>query len=199
MTPDIIRDNLTHSALNPAFSKIVQITFLKGLMFVALSLLIASCSTKPSPDNCPKCVDPRPEVAQMLNLVNQARATSRVCGSTTMPATTPLSLNDRLITAAQKHSEDMRLAGKMSHTTPAGAKHYAPGTLFDQRILQEGYIYHSVAENVAEGYNSAAEVMEAWLSSPGHCQNIMSVAFSEVGFGYDGDYWTQDFASLLNP
>jgi uncharacterized protein YkwD len=115
-----------------------------------------------------------------------------------MPAVSSLALNPKLITAAQKHSEDMRLAGVMSHTTPAGAKHYQAGTRFDQRLIQEGYSYRTAGENVSQGQTSVSQVMNEWLRSPGHCQNIMSEAFREVGFGYDGDYWTQDFASPLD-
>ena len=45
--------------------------------------------------------------------------------------------------------------------------------------------------------------MNAWMTSPGHCRNILNPAFTELGVGYaqrDGDpsryfdYWTQVFA-----
>jgi uncharacterized protein YkwD len=168
-------------------------------VFVLLSLFLISCSSGSGPSDCSNCADLlKPEVLQMLDLVNEARSKSQVCGTTIMPSVSPLLLNARLITAAQKHSEDMRLAGVMTHTTPAGAKHYSVDTTFDQRILQEGYEYSFAGENVAQEQISAAQVMEDWLNSPGHCQNIMSEKFSEVGFGYDGNYWTQDFARPLD-
>jgi uncharacterized protein YkwD len=53
------------------------------------------------------------------------------------------------------------------------------------------------AENIAEGYTSVDEVMEAWMNSPGHRDNIMcdyyktiSVSVYYNGYSY---YWVQNF------
>jgi uncharacterized protein YkwD len=39
--------------------------------------------------------------------------------------------------------------------------------------------------------------MEQWMSSDGHCANIMSPKFVHVGIGYHGDsqLWTQVFGA----
>lgn len=55
------------------------------------------------------------------------------------------------------------------------------------------------AENVAMGYESAADVMAAWLDSPGHRSNIETCAWTRHGIGaatVDGrTYWTQVFST----
>ncbi|MGW8249923.1 MAG: CAP domain-containing protein, partial [Anaerolineales bacterium] len=55
------------------------------------------------------------------------------------------------------------------------------------------------AENIAAGYATPASVVQAWMESPGHRQNILSAYSDEIGVGYyQGEghyssYWTQDF------
>lgn len=56
-----------------------------------------------------------------------------------------------------------------------------------------------LAENIAAGYNSPANVMTGWMNSPGHRANILSINVWEIGIGYSsgggtyGQYWVQDF------
>jgi len=38
-------------------------------------------------------------------------------------------------------------------------------------------------------------VIEGWLKSPGHCKNIMSQKYKEMGVARVGNYWTQTFGS----
>ena len=40
-------------------------------------------------------------------------------------------------------------------------------------------------ENIAAGNSTVDATMKQWLSSPGHCANIMSRNFTEIGIGYD--------------
>ena len=58
---------------------------------------------------------------------------------------------------------------------------------------------HTVAENVAYGYDSAEEVVSAWLNSPSH-RGIIEGSYSHSGFGvisnHNGSYFfTQIFYS----
>lgn len=171
---------------------------MKSLILFSLMILLVSCSSNNQP--CESCQGSlKDELVQLFILLNEARAEGQICGGVYMPAVPALKLDVKLITAAQKHSEDMRITSVMSHDTPKGAKYYPAGTPFDKRITKEGYQYSSASENVAAGYPSASSVMVAWLESTGHCQNIMSSNVTEVGLGHDGGYWTQDFASPLNP
>jgi uncharacterized protein YkwD len=135
--------------------------------------------------------------ADMLAAINQARSVGRICGSASYVATTPVTWNDKIATAAFKHSSDMAAKGFLSHT---GSDNSLPG----DRLVREGYVWSKYGENVAVGYTSVAAVVQAWLGSEGHCRNIMSPAFDEIGAAYaNGAYqsspsttfWTLDLAS----
>ena len=68
--------------------------------------------------------------------------------------------------------------------------------------LRAGYNWLAVGENIAEGAANAEVVVQGWLKSPGHCVNIMSPQFREMGlayftdFAHKGDiYWAQTFGT----
>jgi len=50
------------------------------------------------------------------------------------------------------------------------------------RVRAIGYRETLVGENIAYGPQSADEVVQGWLDSPGHCENIMDPRFSEMGW-----------------
>ena len=60
-------------------------------------------------------------------------------------------------------------------------------------------VKQATSENVAMGQQNEEEVMKSWLSSPGHCANIMNPNVTEVGAAHSGDYWTQLFAAPSKP
>jgi uncharacterized protein YkwD len=110
----------------------------------------------------------------MLERVNQARATSRLCGSNSLPAVPALAWDDRLLAAAAGHAADMAANDYFSHDG-------RDGRTFSQRISDAGYTWSAAGENIAAGQASVAQVVDAWLDSPGHCANIMSDSFTEIG------------------
>lgn len=114
----------------------------------------------------------------MVQLVNQARAGA---------GCRPVRVDDRLVRAADKHSDDMAERGYFSHDTPEGES-------FADRIEAEGYPKPG-AENIAKGQTSAAQVMDAWMSSDGHRANILNCELTSIGVGLaSGEWvWTQDF------
>jgi uncharacterized protein YkwD len=70
------------------------------------------------------------------------------------------------------------------------------------RISAAGYNWKTYGENIAAGYSDAKTVMEGWLTSAGHCSNLMNTDFKDVGVGVvDGGsdtygiYWTQNFGA----
>ncbi len=103
----------------------------------------------------------------------------------------PLVLNDKLTAAAQRHAQDMATSRRMSHTG-------SDGSTMRSRIDTTQYTWSTIGENVAMGQPTAAAVMTAWMNSPGHRQNILNPAFTEMGVGYATNagraYWTQVFA-----
>jgi uncharacterized protein YkwD len=128
---------------------------------------------------------------EVLNLINQKRASGCNCGTTYYPKTTPLTLDSRLTKASDLHAADMAAKNYFSHTGSDGS------TPFD-RMIRQGYYYSYAGENIAAGYSTASAVVQGWLNSPGHCANIMNPNFVNVGVGYSAGgsyryYWVADF------
>jgi uncharacterized protein YkwD len=153
----------------------------------SIAMVFAAPFAPPSPREAPQVAK------QVLQLVNQARAKPRRCGTQQLKAVAPLTLNDQLQVAAMAHAKDMAQRGVVTHT---GANGSSPG----DRVTQAGYAWKNVGENVAGGQLSAAEVVAGWLSSPGHCVNIMAADFTHMGVTYVvnsnqeiGIYWAQEF------
>ena len=133
--------------------------------------------------------------AQVLELVNAARASPRRCGTRSFGASPPLALSPRLATAAQRHAGDMARRGYFDHQG-------VDGSTPQQRITRAGYTWSISGENLALGRMTAREAVDGWLASPGHCANIMEPRFRETGIalavGREADrptYWVQAFAA----
>ncbi|MDI3521718.1 MAG: hypothetical protein PWR04_1706 [Anaerophaga sp.] len=129
---------------------------------------------------------------EMLQLVNDARMTRRLCGGKRHEAVPPLKWNGKLAKAAQKHADDMADNDFFDHTG-------SDKSTVVMRIEREDYLWMAVGENVAMGPRSVEEAVEGWLESPGHCSNIMNGEFTEMGaaLSRDGKYWVQVFATPL--
>lgn len=130
----------------------------------------------------------------LLNRVNEARSQPRQCGDQDFDAAEPLSWNCKLEEAARAHSEDMAELEYFSHTGPEGVQ-------TGERVNDRSYSWSAVGENIAAGQNSVDDVVDGWLSSPGHCANIMKAEFTEMGAArieapgsQYSPFWTQVFA-----
>jgi len=84
--------------------------------------------------------------------------------------------------AAQLHAEDMVENNYLSHVGLDG------DTVAD-RVLEVGYDYAFIAENIAQGYSTDAAVIEAWMNSPGHAANILDPRAADFGLGLVDDTW----------
>lgn len=147
-----------------------------------------------SPYQPPPRRDAASVAAEVLKLTNQARASARRCGRQSFPAAAALHANAHLDAAALEHSRDMARRDYLEHEG-------SDGSMPSARATRAGYAWRLVGENVAGGPQSAREVVDGWLASPGHCANIMRAEFTEMGVGYAADedarlvvYWTQLFA-----
>ncbi|MEC5423907.1 CAP domain-containing protein [Virgibacillus sp. C22-A2] len=89
---------------------------------------------------------------------------------------------------AKEKSKDMQSNGYFSHTSP----NY--GSPFDM-MRDFGVSYQSAGENIAQGQRSPDVVVQEWMNSEGHRENILNGGFTHIGVGYveDGNYWTQMF------
>lgn len=120
---------------------------------------------------------------EMLRLINAERKKAGVG---------PLCLNAKLNASAQAHTADQARRRDMSHTG-------GDGSSVGQRTSRSGYRWTSVGENVAAGYRTIAQVMNGWMTSPGHRSNLLSRGYKHVGLGRvaagGSPYWTQVFGS----
>lgn len=125
---------------------------------------------------------------KLLRLVNNARAKGCRCGGKYYKPTGALTWNNKLESAAKKHSNYMKRRGVMSHTGKGGSD-------AGRRMSAEGYSWRTYGENVAMGYPNEEAVVKGWLKSKGHCKNIMNPDFKEMGVASSGTYWTQVFGT----
>ena len=146
------------------------------------------------PLSMPGIKDTKQVSNQVLDLVNGARSKPRRCGSQSYLAVGPLRLSAMLTQAALVQAQDMSAHEHFEHEGTDGS---TPA----QRVTRTGYQWLNVGENIAAGATSADEVVNGWLNSPGHCKNIMTAAFTEMGLAYVADpksrpgiYWSQVFA-----
>ena len=128
-----------------------------------------------------------------LELVNQVRARGTHCGEELFGPAPPLTLSGTLGDVALGHANDMAQKNYFEHVDPAG---HSPA----DRVRATGYQEKLVGENIAYGPKTVDEVVQGWLDSPGHCENIMDPRFVEMGLALapgrvkHGLYWVQVFA-----
>ncbi|MBI2392195.1 MAG: CAP domain-containing protein [Deltaproteobacteria bacterium] len=133
---------------------------------------------------------------QVLEETNKRRALGADCrtGGKFGPAK-PLVMHPLLQAAARKHSKDMALNNFFAHTNLAGLSPF-------DRMKAEGYKGTTMGENIAAGNSTAAATVQQWMNSDGHCANIMSAKYTQLGVGYwysatskYRHYWTQNFGA----
>lgn len=142
-----------------------------------------SPSTKSSPDAERLTGDAAVEAA-VIDLVNAERRRAR-CPE--------VHLDERLRRAARGHSADMAAHNEMSHEGSDGSSPW-------DRAQRAGYDA-ALSENVAVGYATAEAVMDGWMNSPGHRDNILNCEARATGVGVARSangtpYWTQMFGRV---
>ncbi|CEG37305.1 RxLR-like protein [Plasmopara halstedii] len=104
----------------------------------------------------------------------------------------PLCINTELQQAAQRHSNDQAMHNFMGHKGSSGST-------LSERVTDIGYDWDSVAENVAMGQVNVDEVMDGWMNSEGHRNNILGdytmlgAAYAFTSNGQTHHFWTQNF------
>ena len=182
-------------------------TLWASLAFVAAASLLAGCGGGGSSD-AGAAPTPAPGTGELstcglsdfstriLQRINQLRASGASCGSSGQFAPAPaVAWNALLTQAADGHSQDMAAQNYFDHTS-------RDGRTFSQRIDATGYAWSSAGENIAAGYASVDAVMDGWTASAGHCANLMSPNFTEIGVACVpgtssttySNYWTMDLA-----
>jgi uncharacterized protein YkwD len=166
----------------------------RGFLVTSAALLItAAVFTPPAGARRvhPGCANAHARVAStsraalqraVVCLVNQERARHGLPG---------LRENQRLNRSAQGWTNHMVRHDYFSH-----------GSNFSGRITAVGFDWQMVGENIATGFRTPAAVVRGWMGSPGHCRNILTPSFLDIGVGVSRHgvpgaggpgTWTQDF------
>lgn len=104
--------------------------------------------------------------AELVNLTNQMRAQNGLGA---------LTENGQLDAAASAKADDMFAKNYWAHNSPDGLTPWV-------FIKGAGYNYIYAGENLARGFGSATDVVNAWMASPEHRENLLSGNYREVGF-----------------
>lgn len=112
---------------------------------------------------------------EVVNLVNAERAKEGL---------SPLSIDSKVTAAAQVRATEIKTS--FSHTRPDGRSCFTA-------LAEAGASYSGAGENIAIGQKTPAEVVTAWMNSPGHRANIMKPSFKYIGVGVNGTAWAQLF------
>lgn len=116
---------------------------------------------------------------EVLSIVNKKRAENGLSA---------LTMDSSLLETAMIRAGEQEVL--FSHTRPDGAGCFSANAAM-------------IAENVAINQRSASEVMNSWMNSEGHRENILSKDATTIGIGcfyMDGVYtWAQCFGNAENP
>lgn len=86
----------------------------------------------------------------------------------------PLVEETRLAQSAADRMKDMEDLGYWAHVAPDGR---SPFTW----LRKNGYTHAYAAENLASGFETVQVLLEGWMESPGHRDNILSPLYNECG------------------
>ena len=120
------------------------------------------------------------EAARLLNLERTQRSLA------------PLTWDDAVAQVAFEHSLDMQTRGYFDHATPDGKD---PG----DRLAAAGLSAMGWAENIARGQTTPSSVVQSWMNSPGHRDNLLNPGLTHAGLGVriglGGPWWTHLFVA----
>ncbi|TSC86583.1 MAG: hypothetical protein G01um10148_569 [Parcubacteria group bacterium Gr01-1014_8] len=88
----------------------------------------------------------------------------------------PLEISPVLAGAAQKKAEDMAQKGYFAHKEPNGDMPW-------HWFTEAGYNYVYAGENLAVNFSDTKQLVDAWLASPAHRDNILKPQYTEIGIG----------------
>ena len=89
---------------------------------------------------------------------------------------TVLSYNEKLAEAARQKAQDMFNQNYWAHYGPNGVSPW-------DFILKNGYQYEFAGENLAKNFLFSQGVVDAWMNSTTHRENILRKDYSEIGLG----------------
>jgi hypothetical protein len=127
---------------------------------------------------------------QIITLTNQKRAENGLQA---------LSFNSQLASAAGAKAGNMFAENYWAHNSPSGKTPWS-------FVSSAGYHYIYAGENLARDFSDAGAVVNAWMNSPSHRENLLDKNFKEIGVavadgkldGHDGILVVQMFGSAIS-
>jgi uncharacterized protein YkwD len=142
-----------------------------SLTFLSFSLIIFQLFLRFIPTNY------TPASAEVLGYASQI-STSEVIRLTNekrvQNGLSPVTFNQLLTDAAKEKAEHMIANDYWAHNAPDGTQ---PWYFF----TKHGYSYRYAGENLARDFSGAAAVVDAWMASPSHRDNMLSTKYKEIG------------------
>ena len=86
-----------------------------------------------------------------------------------------LVLNEELSQAATQKAADMFVKNYWAHNAPDGTTPWV-------FIKNADYVYSFAGENLAKDFHYSQDVVDAWIASPKHRENLLSKNFDDIGF-----------------
>lgn len=115
--------------------------------------------------------------AEVIRLTNQERVKRGL---------EPLRIDPQLSRAAEAKARDMMAAQYYDHAQ------------WQRFIRTSGYNYCSAGENLALNFTDASELVNAWLGSPAHRDNLLKSRYREIGVAVvRGRYKTVEDATFV--
>lgn len=105
-------------------------------------------------------------VERLLYLTNQKRIEEGL---------NPVKLNKNLSKAAEAKAKDMFNYNYWSHNSPQGKSPW-------DFIISSDYKYLYAGENLAKDFANSDGVVNAWMKSPSHKENILQEKYEDIGF-----------------
>lgn len=169
------------------------VVFMKKLLASVISLALALSAMMPvtgfaAPDTAFVLGDNIVEASsanadayaeQVVKLVNNERSKRGL-----QPVKALVSMNKAAATRARE------IAGKFDHTRPDGRRGYTA-------VDDAGLNWSWVGENIAAGYSTPEDVMNGWMNSDGHRNNILNSRCKYIGVGYYNDGGNANWVQLF--
>lgn len=132
---------------------------------VAVSIIGLLFFVTPGLSSSPNILDTEINSSDLILLTNEIRD---------IKGLNPLTINNKLTIASTNKAKHLIQHNYFSHNSPAGKQ-------FSEWIIESGYKFQIVGENLAIGYTNNKDVMKAWMDSPSHKENILNEKYNEIG------------------
>lgn len=128
--------------------------------------------------------EPKPKLSEeektILDWTNEVRGKEKLSA---------LALNPQLIAAARSHSTNMAKKKELAHELD--------GKNVEKRVLDAGYDYAEVGENLAGGDGPVPEFFKLWLKSPTHREHLFKENYREIGISIARDDKGQLYTTVV--